>query len=240
MATKVRKGVLLIHGFTGSPHEFSPIIPALREQGYLAKAITLPGHGDEPEINIHATTAEAMLLHCIHEAEAMAHTVDALYLAGHSLGGAFALLTAARRLPKLAGVMAYSAPYQHAYFYNHPLGLTKMSFGTLLRSVRFAPADRLKCRRPQFKPWSILRLLKDSQQVFHWMQADMPKVAVPVHLAHSRYDLVVPYAEMAKIADAIPGPVEMLTLEHCGHRIFPKSRDKDLALGAFFSLLAQS
>jgi esterase/lipase len=239
-AENIKKGVLLIHGFTGSPHEFAPILPALRELGYIAETVTLPGHGDEPDIDIHATTAEAMLAHCVNEAEAMAQKVDAVYLVGHSLGGAFALLTAAQHPPKLAGVMAYSAPYQHAYFYNHPIGLTKMDFGTLLRSIRFAPADRLKCRRPRFKPWSVPRLLTDSRQIFAWMQAEVSKVNVPVHLAHSRYDLVVPYVEMAKIAEAIPGPVETLTLEHSGHRIFPTSRDKDLALEPLFSLLAHA
>jgi len=232
-----KKGVLLIHGFSGSPHEFKTVIPILEDLGCLVQTVTLPGHGDEPDIDIHATSADAMLQHCVHEAYHMADKVDAVYLVGHSLGGAFALLTASKHPPKLAGVMAYSAPYEHAYFYNHPLGLAKLDFRTMLHCIRYAPADRLKCIRPRFSPWSIPLLLKDSRRIFQWMQTEIHKINVPVHLAHSRFDLVVPYAEMAKIANAIQEHVETRTLEKCGHRIFPNSKEKNAALEELFKLL---
>jgi len=111
-----KKGVLLIHGFSGSPHEFKTVTPILEDLGCIVQTVTLPGHGDDPDIDIHATSAEAMLQHCVNEAHHMAEKVDAVYLVGHSLGGAFALLTASKHPPKLAGVMPTQLPKHPVIF----------------------------------------------------------------------------------------------------------------------------
>jgi carboxylesterase len=40
-----RGGVLLIHGFTGSPHEMRPLLEPLVERRYSVIGVRLPGHG---------------------------------------------------------------------------------------------------------------------------------------------------------------------------------------------------
>ena len=42
-------GVLLIHGFTGSPSHMRLLGEALAERGYSVRGIRLPGHGTKPE-----------------------------------------------------------------------------------------------------------------------------------------------------------------------------------------------
>ena len=42
-------GVLLIHGFTGSPGHMRPLGEKLREAGFAVRGILLPGHGESPE-----------------------------------------------------------------------------------------------------------------------------------------------------------------------------------------------
>lgn len=44
-----KKGVLLIHGFTGSPAEMRMLADYLLEQGFTVMAVRLPGHGTQVE-----------------------------------------------------------------------------------------------------------------------------------------------------------------------------------------------
>ena len=48
-------GVLLIHGFTGSPAHLRLIGEGLRDNGFSAQGILLPGHGEYPEAMAKAT-----------------------------------------------------------------------------------------------------------------------------------------------------------------------------------------
>lgn len=48
-AGKARAGVLLVHGFTGSPWEMTPFAEALCEAGFACLGVRLPGHGTRPE-----------------------------------------------------------------------------------------------------------------------------------------------------------------------------------------------
>jgi carboxylesterase len=242
------KGVLLIHGFTGSPHEFAPIEPALRQAGYQVRRVTLPGHGDTPDRPLHETSVEEILAHCEAEAAQLAGQVDDLHLIGHSLGGACALMTAAGSSPaatRLKGVIAFGAPYEHAYPYNYWHGLARLPIPTLLRGLSLLPQDRFECIRPPCYPWHVPQLLQQSRTLFTMMRERVHRIQVPVHLVHSIYDLMVPYPEMHKLADIIgsahssPPPVTLTTLEQSSHRLFPASRDVELAREVILSFLEQ-
>lgn len=240
------KGVLLIHGFTGSPHEFAPIEPMLRRVGYQVRRVTLPGHGDDPDCRLHETSVEEILAHCEAEAAQLARNVDEMYLIGHSLGGACALMAAAGNsleLVNLKGVMAFSAPYEHAYFYNYWYGLARIPLPTLLRGLSLASFDRFNCTRPQCHPWHVPQLLRQSRTLFSLMRERIHRIQVPVHLVHSLYDLIVPYSEMHKLANIIgsaypsPPPVTLTTLQQSSHQLFPTSRDVDIAKETILAFL---
>jgi pimeloyl-ACP methyl ester carboxylesterase len=68
--------------------------------------------------------------------------------------------------------------------------------------------------------------------MFRLMKERLPYINVPVCLAHSEYDLVIPYQEMYKIANSVGNPklVTTYTLEDCGHQVFPKARQYDEAI----------
>jgi pimeloyl-ACP methyl ester carboxylesterase len=72
-------------------------------------------------------------------------------------------------------------------------------------------------------------MLRESRTMLGTLQKRLPLIQVPVHLAHSRYDLSIPYQEMSKLNEALVNApqVTTLTLENSGHQIFPRSRDKE-------------
>lgn len=224
------QGILLVHGLAGSPQEFSPLAQVLSAVGYQARVVTLPGHGKAPQRRLQDTSAEELLAHVLAEAQVFSGEVDQLYLVGHSLGGICALLTSAMAVPRLQGTVAFAAPYEHAYFYNYWQGLGQLPLAHLVRALWYAPQGKIRVARPRCTPWDVPKLLQQSQMLFTALRQQVPKIAVPVSLAHSPYDLVIPYAEMGKLASRItPGLVQTTTLRQCGHRIFPMSSACDQA-----------
>jgi carboxylesterase len=234
-----QKGILLIHGLTGSPHEFVPLQQILSGEGYSVRLVTLPGHGDSPSKRFHETSVLEILDHCEAEYHHLAEEVDELYIVGHSLGGICTLLTAAMQPPKLKGIVVFSAPYEHAYFYNYIHGLTRLPLGHLLRGIYHAPRDRAKFVTPDSRPWHMPKLLQQSRIIFSLMKEHLPNIEVPVSLAHSLYDLTIPYAEMQKLARQLgqSAPVKTTTLTRSGHRIFPLSKDMDEATRVIINFL---
>src|SRR5262249_49742317 len=97
-------GVLLVHGFTGSPASMKPWAQALADQGYAVEVPLLPGHGTRwQDLNRVAWTdwyaeAEAAF-------ERLRKDCDAVVIGGLSMGGSVALRVAEERGDQVAGIV---------------------------------------------------------------------------------------------------------------------------------------
>jgi len=85
-----RKGVLLLHGFIGSPRDFGELPHELAAAGYRVSAPLLPGHGTRP------TDMETVGADQLAEAVSRAYTdlrrqCDAVAVVGFSMGGTLAV-----------------------------------------------------------------------------------------------------------------------------------------------------
>ena len=99
-----RIGVVLVHGFTGSPDSTVPWAKYLNERGYTVNAIRLPGHGTTWEDGNTKTFAD--LQAAADEAfEDMHSRTDKVFLMGQSFGGALSLRIAAMRPDDVAGLV---------------------------------------------------------------------------------------------------------------------------------------
>ena len=105
-----RLGVMLVHGFTGTPMDMRPLAEELFNLGADCHVIGLPGHGTD--IANLQTMTEAKWRHAV-QAAWMAHVrrYARRMLVGYSMGGAAALQMAATirsRPPDSAGpIRAY-------------------------------------------------------------------------------------------------------------------------------------
>jgi len=86
-------GVLLIHGFTGSPAHMLPLGESLRDAGFSVRGVLLPGHGTAPE-DMRGVTWQDWLLCCRQAAREMQARYAYFSVAGLSMGGVLALLLA--------------------------------------------------------------------------------------------------------------------------------------------------
>lgn len=99
-----RIGVVLVHGFTGSPDSTVPWAKYLNERGYTVNALRLPGHGTSWQdgntkrfVDLQAAVDEAF-------AEMRART-DRVFLMAQSFGSTLVLRVAADHPRDVAGIV---------------------------------------------------------------------------------------------------------------------------------------
>ena len=100
-------GILLIHGFTGSPAHMRLLGEGLRDKGFAVRGMLLPGHGETP-CALGSATWQDWLLACRREALDMREKYSRFTVAGLSMGGCLALLTAGQM--KVDACVAIAAP----------------------------------------------------------------------------------------------------------------------------------
>ncbi|HYJ13272.1 MAG TPA: alpha/beta fold hydrolase, partial [Thermomicrobiales bacterium] len=100
-----RLGVMLVHGFTGTPMDMRPLAEELFNLGADCHVIGLPGHGTD--IANLQTMTESKWRHAV-QAAWMAHVrrYARRMLVGYSMGGAAALQMAAQFAPDLLILLA--------------------------------------------------------------------------------------------------------------------------------------
>jgi pimeloyl-ACP methyl ester carboxylesterase len=224
-------GVIMFHGTLGSPLEYASLAETLQVEGYRTHCISLPGHGPRPRKSLGKITSTEILDHCREEYQRFAGDCDNVILIGHSLGAMCALTLAGGRPEKLAGVISFAAAYEHAHFVNYPVGLVRLPLSHTGIALRFMPQGYTGLDHPVFMPWWFPHLYREANQLFRHLRTVVPDITVPVLLAHSPYDMIVPYGEMEKLAWSMgrPDSVRCHTLAECGHQIFPVSGEHEQA-----------
>jgi carboxylesterase len=99
-----RIGVLLSHGFTGSPGSMRAWGEHLAEQGYAVEVPRLPGHGTTWQ-DLNTTTWADWYGELSRVFEKIVAENDAVVIGGLSMGGALALRLAADNADRIAGVV---------------------------------------------------------------------------------------------------------------------------------------
>lgn len=89
-------GVLLCHGFTGSPASMVPWARHLAARGYRVRVPLLPGHGTRWH-DLNATGWQHWYDHLEAELESLARDCTRIAIAGLSMGGCLALRLAQQR-----------------------------------------------------------------------------------------------------------------------------------------------
>lgn len=100
-------GVMLIHGFCGTPPEMRDLGEHLAAAGFRVRGILLPGHGRTPE-ELERTGWQDWLAGAQSELDAFKPECRLVFCAGQSMGGTLSLLMAARN-PDVAGIATCAA-----------------------------------------------------------------------------------------------------------------------------------
>lgn len=101
------KGVLLIHGYTGTPAEMRLLGEHLYQEGYTVLGVRLPGHGTTPE-ELNETIWQDWYAEAKKGFERLEKCCSEVMVAGLSMGGLLAIKVAAELPVKKAAFL--SAP----------------------------------------------------------------------------------------------------------------------------------
>src|SRR4051812_19454502 len=96
-------GILLLHGFTGSPASMRPWGEHLAAEGFTVRGPLLPGHGTRWQ-DANATTHEQWFQAVTTAFDELAAECQRVFVAGLSMGGTLALRLAQLR-PDVAGLV---------------------------------------------------------------------------------------------------------------------------------------
>ena len=97
-------GILLVHGFTGSPSSMRPWAEFMHQQGYTVRVPLLPGHGTKPE-DLNQVKWQEWPAKVTYELRELQKTCDTIFLVGLSMGGATVLNVAESNNDALAGLI---------------------------------------------------------------------------------------------------------------------------------------
>lgn len=105
---RARTGILLVHGFTGSPISLRPLAEQLGAAGFSVDLPRLPGHGTTWR-DLMPTRYDDWRAHALGAARALAARCDRLVLFGLSMGGTLVLDLASGGGVAAAGVVTVNA-----------------------------------------------------------------------------------------------------------------------------------
>jgi carboxylesterase len=215
-------GVLLIHGFVGTPAEMRPLGERLAAAGYYTRGILLPGFG--PDIpRLQETHRHEWISAAASAWEQVRAKGDTSILIGFSMGGAIAMHLAAtnppdllillapfwkmggwqyRLLPLLKYVVPSVAPFEKANFDDPGVRdqLAAIAPGADLTDPETQRVFREDVRLP-------LRILDEVRRLGLEAGRLAPRIATPTLILHGEQDLTVSPITTRQLATRFSGPV---------------------------------
>ena len=207
-----RTGVVLSHGFTGSPHGLRAWAMAFAAAGFAVRMPLLPGHGTTWQDLARTRWPQwhAALDNAFLELDA---ECDQVFVAGLSMGGALALRIGATR--PVAGVLLVNP----ALVVDDPRAPLAGILKLVLKSTPSIGNDILKvgvdegayARTPVAAAHELNKMFKDTVRL-------LPRVTAPVQVYRSAVDHVVSDASMRALRQGLAhASLEVVPLENSYH-----------------------
>ena len=181
-------GVLLVHGFTGSPASMRPWGEFLNSHGYTVRVPLLPGHGTKPE-DLNKVKWDEWPAKVTFELSELQKTCDTIFLIGLSMGGSTVLNVSIANNDAITGLILVN-PMIHV----RGIPVELAFFLSRLQKMRTSVGDDIK--RPGVTEWGydalptrgVYQLLK----MLRVTRKNLGQITVPVQLFHSVDDHTLP------------------------------------------------
>ena len=192
-------GVLLLHGFTGSPASMRPWAHYLNERGYSVRVPRIPGHATKWQ-DLNKVSWQEWPAKAEKELEILLKECEKVFIFGLSMGGANTLHVAAKNADRIKGIVLVNPMIHIPEFAINFVGLIKH-----LVAQRPSVGDDIK--KPGVTEWGYDALpTKGVAQLHRFLKrtrAMLSQVTVPVLLFHSVDDHVLKVSNTEIILDEI-------------------------------------
>jgi carboxylesterase len=222
-------GVVLVHGFTGSPAAMRPWAEFLNARGYSVRVPLLPGHGTKPsDLNEIAWPEWPAKVNA--EISELQKHCSQVFVAGLSMGGGTTLHIAAELGDKLSGIILVNPMI-------HVRGVSPGLAFLVSRVVKFGSSVGGDIKRKGVTEYSYDKLpyrgIHQLLTMLRLTRAALPSITVPMQLFHSVDDHTLPVSNteiiMREIGSTNKSRIELLnsfhvaTLDHDNELIFTNS-----------------
>jgi carboxylesterase len=213
-------GVLLCHGFTGSPHSMRPWAEYLAQAGLSVSVPRLPGHGTTWQ-EMNRTRSEDWFAEADRAFEELRGKCDEMFLMGLSMGGCLALRIAELRGEAVRGVVVVNpsvAPDTKLFLLSGVLKVFVPSLKGIASDIKAEGVTEVGYDRVPVRAAATPRLWSATR-------ADLGRISQPVLVYRSTVDHVVGPASMKALRAGIPA--ELLTVRDCENSYHVATLDND-------------
>jgi carboxylesterase len=196
-----RIGVLLSHGFTGSPASMKPWGHSLADLGYAVEVPRLPGHGTTWQ-DLNTKRFSDFYAEVSATFDKLRAENDVVVIGGLSMGGTLVLRLAADRGNQVAGVVIVNAAVGTRRFDVKLLPVLKHlipSFPAIANDIKKPGGEEYAYSR------TPLKAIHSLFQAFPALIADLPKITAPVLYFHALDDHVVDSFSVETISRQLAG-----------------------------------
>ena len=224
-----RVGVVLSHGFTGSPRSMRPWAEHLAGAGYTVRLPRLPGHGTTWQ-ELNRTRWQDWYAPVDAAFRELHERCDRVFVGGLSMGGTLVTRLAQEHGPRVAGLVLVNPAYKVDDLRLKALPVLQAlvpSVAAIGNDIKKPGQDEGAYHRTPLKAlYSQTRLWAD-------VVRDLPEVTQPVLLMHSAQDHVVPVSSsellLARLSSTdvteivLHDSYHVATLDNDAPRIFEES-----------------
>lgn len=228
------EGVLLIHGFTGSPAELLLLGEFLNRAGYTVLGVRLAGHGTN-ELNLMKTNNEDWFNSVLDGYALLSGLCEKVFVVGHSMGGLLTLKLAYLR--KVEKIVTLAAPIfidENLHLQALPPRSECKDFCVIKphRSLKNVPpaANKVYRKMPYISVHELITLLEEVKLL-------LPKITAPILIMHGLEDHTTKPDSADFIAEKISSTVKKkIFVPNCGH-LLPLAESRDFVFAEVLKFL---
>ncbi|WP_433888874.1 alpha/beta hydrolase [Streptomyces sp. CA-111067] len=224
-------GVLLCHGFTGTPQSLRPWAEYLADRGLTVSLPLLPGHGTRWQ-DMQATGWQDWYATVDRELRELSEHCSQVFVCGLSMGGTLALWLAAKHGSAISGLVLVNPSVKADSLQLKAVPVLRH----LVPSVAGIASDiALEGGKEVGYDRTPLNAVHSYSKFWPMVRAGLPRVTQPLLLLHSRVDHVVHPSNsaivLAKVSSTdvtervLERSYHVATLDHDAERIFTESYD---------------
>ena len=195
--TKV--GVLLLHGYTGSPASMRPWAEYLNGLGYTVRLPRLPGHATQAA-DLNKVKWQQWVERAEEDLDALFASCDKVFITGLSMGGGLTTHLATKYSDRLSGIVLVNPMI-------HVPGINSTIAAVISLVMKFKKSVGDDIKRPNTVEHGYDQLpivgLKEVLKMHEATRREIGKVSCPVLLFHSKDDHVLPVSNTEIIWNGI-------------------------------------
>ena len=192
-------GILLIHGFTGSPASMIPWGRAMSSQGFSVRVPRLPGHGSRWQ-DMNLTTWEDWYSEAERNFQLLKESCDTVFVCGLSMGGSLTLRLAEKHGYEIRGIVLVNPAVHSERPDRHLLPVISKilgSFPGISNDIKKPGQDEVAYQRIPLKAAHSL------SKFWKIVKSDIANVTQPILLFRSEVDHVVEPSNAAWILEHV-------------------------------------